>query len=145
MRKSVLIVFTICLLGCREQVEPEEYLTKMGVKFDESRQLAIVIPQNGCPGCLRKAFNFYHRTRDSDKVWFVFTEVYDLRLLKMKVKSEFGEETTVFDEENEWRDFGLYSNYPLIVIKDNDRLISQVADPSFTDVEWVQLIRKYDL
>lgn len=145
MKKVLILVVSIFFLGCRDNVELKEYFMSIGVKLDRSRSVAIVIPQNGCPGCLKKAFDFYHRTREGGKVWFVLTEVSDLRLLKMKVNSEFREETTVLDQENLWRDFGLYSTYPLIVINDNGKLSRTVADPGFTDIDWTELIEKHDL
>ncbi|WP_298063640.1 hypothetical protein [uncultured Rikenella sp.] len=58
----------------------------------------VIIPNEGCGGCITYAEEFYKRNRDREDIHFVFTRIMSRKILKQKVS--INPENTYLDEAN---------------------------------------------
>ena len=58
--------------------------SKQEKSLDISSEYVIIIPQNGCPGCIQKGFEFAQNHLDKECLTIVLTKISDLKRLKIQ-------------------------------------------------------------
>lgn len=60
----------------------------------------VIIPSQGCGGCITYAEDFCKRNQSKNGIFFVFTNIVSLKILKQKI--DFHNKNIYFDQTNEF-------------------------------------------
>lgn len=60
----------------------------------------VIIPSQGCGGCITYAEDFCKRNKSRDEIFFVFTNIVSLKILKQKI--DFHNKNIYFDQTNKF-------------------------------------------
>lgn len=88
--KKAWITLMVCLLGCHSSSYSSMLLKcffeiEIFERSDFNYKYLIVIPSSGCPGCISYAENFFIENRERTDIFFVFTNIYSKKDLKIRV------------------------------------------------------------
>jgi hypothetical protein len=98
-------------------------LNKLASFSKESYNYVIIIPQDGCVGCISEAESFLMENNDNS-IFFIFTKVYSEKDIKLRIGESINKPNVYIDKKNVF----VYDNfseniYPLIFnIKDKNRI-----------------------
>lgn len=141
MKCVLALVFLILLVACSsKKSDINAYLNEVNKEIKVSKKLVVVIPQSGCSSCVRKAIDFLENTTIEKKnIQIIFTEFEDRKFLEIIYKGLCEKyDDIIFDKENLWRDYGLFSNYPLAIKIDVQIDFFEYIDP-YKQIIWKQL------
>lgn len=117
---SLLIVLTLSFLSfsCAEKYEEHSLRVFKVIKNNEPASQIIVIPGEGCGGCISSATYFvtqnYERLKEN--TFIIFTGVQDTKLLKNQLGNDFLLQKNVYvDENNLFMNKEVLSSYPYII------------------------------
>lgn len=122
MKKISCLLFIVLLsvLACRQK--NGNVTTDLLVRLNHGSSLVsidkvIVIPGEGCPGCITDAADFALRNIDSmPRTMVVFTRIMDKKLLRTKFKKEFlFHQRVCIDSSNLLDRSDLLNSYPVVL------------------------------
>lgn len=141
MRALFLLLFVLSLgmSGCRS----DNYLSLIQKKLDgvagfhsSEYSFVVIIPNEGCPGCISEAVNFYQNNRN-DSIFFVFTNIFSRKDFRLNMGAGIENRKNVYiDTKNEFlcEDENINA-YPIIVdIRDKSDLSWTYLNPG-EDIE----------
>lgn len=107
MRKLCVLVIIITLASCSSRKETislfNSFLSKeLCPDSLLHKKMIVIIPNEGCGGCISVAEDFYQRNCQRNDILFVFTNVLSLKNLKYKIQINF--QNTIIDDENRYTD-----------------------------------------
>lgn len=99
----------------------------------DSIKYIVVIPEQGCGGCISVAETFYHDFSNRNDILFVFSNILSVKMLNHKL--DINKDNTVIDSENVYMNILPRKNriYPnAIIMKDGKAaaIIAQSKDES---------------
>ena len=113
-----LVIFMVVFSCQRDKFKGLEksisYLEQKNIDHCISR--IIIIPNAGCNGCITIAENFYKQHFHRKDLFFIFTNISSLKLLKLKLNIDLAaQENTYIDAENR---FSQHRNamYPVSIL-----------------------------
>lgn len=100
------IIFTSAISSCIKS--PQETLDDINIRlkqdFTESRldslSFIVIIPEEGCGGCITIAEDFYNNFSSKDDILFIFTNVLSVKTLLYKIT--VNDNNTIIDRNNEY-------------------------------------------
>ena len=95
---------------------------------DNDTHYFIVIPGQGCSGCLQKAGEFMMKHHNKDSYTFIMTKFDSVKGLKLRFGKEPIEQA-VIDKQNVFYNGGFNSMYPAIVAYSDNEFSINLADP----------------
>jgi hypothetical protein len=135
---TFIFVITICLAACKGNTHETQLLEEINQgKPLTGISKVLVIPGEGCPGCISDAADFATQKIDSMKnVMVIFTRVLDRKLLKLKFPNTFlTHERVRIDTNNVLSQTKLLGAYPVVFyLKDG----SFDRDESFAKETFIQ-------
>ncbi len=130
------LAFLLFLTGCAAKSKYETYQSRLmelgGNKLANNYSAVVLIPQEGCGGCISNATQFITEHIDSlNRVAIIFTGVRDKKLLKLRIDSRFFTRDNVyFDDNNLFMHLDVASTYPqLLHIKDGQVALVETFSP----------------
>lgn len=91
----------------------------------------ILLPGEGCLGCISKTEKFIKTVSSSDRIFVVFTNIKSKKILKLKVGVDLDQSFFHLDEQNGFNSGKLYSMYPTVFfIKDGEVKGFEYISPS---------------
>lgn len=149
-RINFLIIITIILqitIGCKSDNKKafqdcvnlvKEQLSNRKIDF------IVIIPNQGCAGCISYMEDFYIHNNENPSIAFVFTNITSLKILKMKIK--INDSSTYLDIDNRIMDYYPENKklYPCI-IELNDGKIKSVHYQSPQEDGLFFLIKKLNI
>lgn len=131
MKKLVLLLTVISLFSCHTN-EKFKILSEdlKIIDHDQSNfKKVIIIPNEGCTGCISNATAFIKENIDSLKSNVIFTGIQDFKVLKFKIGNKvLNSKKVYFDRENKFMQKEIASIYPQMVLLDDDNGIIQFKD-----------------
>ncbi len=118
--KKVVFLMVLLLLSACGNTEFKDKLNKLiKNKIDninlENIEYIIIIPNQGCDGCISSAEEFYKNNKNRDDLFFIFTSVVSVKTLNIKLN--INKKTTYVDFDNDF--IKVFPNnkriYPLIL------------------------------
>ncbi len=130
------LAFLLILSACATKSKYEGYQSRLvqlgGNKLVNNYSAVILIPQEGCGGCITNATQYLTEHIDSlSQVAVIFTGVRDKKLLKLRIDSRFFTRDNVyFDDDNLFMHLDVASTYPqLLYIKDGAITLVEAYSP----------------
>jgi hypothetical protein len=117
------------MCGCKGDDLKESYNTFVSSVWSDSEleqiDFIIIIPHQGCSGCITYAEDFYCRYKSNKKIKFIFTHIVSMKNLRNRLK---------LDMDNAFID----KNNQLLVIGEADKkiypCILQLGNGKITDI-----------
>lgn len=145
MRKSLILILVFTLLGCMQSKDSltesvETYFERENVHFDCQHATMLVIPVNGCPGCVADGIKFVMENKDrfsreQNKNTVVFTGIVSKKLLYRRLdKIDFNRMSVVIDTTEKYLVDFEACDYPLVLRLKSGRIVkaeNQYSNPNF--------------
>ncbi len=127
-----IVLFTLFLVACSSSLEDvySERLTDFQKQLNVKIQTKyiLIIPNQGCGGCINSAVVFAKENLNKYEISVIFTEVYDAKLLRLKIGKSFLVKSNVFvDKDNIFSNSKTSTAYPKILKLSNNEVI-EVSD-----------------
>lgn len=142
----LLLILVMWMCSCRS----DNYLHIIQEELDEVADFSynkysfvVIIPNEGCPGCISEAVNFYHNNLN-DSIFFIFTNIFSRKDFRLNMGTGIENRDNVYiDTENEFLSEDENINaYPIVVdIRDRDNLSWTYLNPG-EDIE--TMFKGYD-
>lgn len=102
LKSIAILLYLISSIACKNQ---QEYTLDTYFNLDKNikqRKAIVVIPNQGCTGCISEAESFVIENAPKLKdVVFVFTQIQSVKLLRVKLGNEvLQQKNVIFDSEN---------------------------------------------
>lgn len=102
LKSIAILLYLISSIACKNQ---QEYALDTYFNLDKNikqRKAIVVIPNQGCTGCISEAESFVIENAPKLKdVVFVFTQIQSVKLLRVKLGNEvLQQKNVIFDSEN---------------------------------------------
>jgi hypothetical protein len=130
------LAFFLLLAGCATKSKYETYQSRLmelgGNKLVNNYSSVVLIPQEGCGGCISNATQYLTEHIDSlRQVAIIFTGVRDKKLLKLRIDNRFfSRDNVYFDDNNLFMHLDVASTYPqLLHIKDGQVALVETYSP----------------
>lgn len=112
---SLVFGITSCSIKENTVNEFEEKFDVLGSELRlASFKNVILLPGEGCLGCISKTEKFVKTVSDSDDILVIFTNVKSVKILKLKLGLDLGEDFFYLDKQNLFNSGRLYSMYPTV-------------------------------
>lgn len=104
MRKvnCLMLLLIIVLCGCKKDNLRESYNTFVASVWSQEKleqtDFIIIIPHQGCSGCITYAEDFYYRYKSNKKIKFIFTHIISFKNLKNRLKVDM--DNAFIDKDN---------------------------------------------
>ena len=113
---SVIVLFAILFCGCQlEETRRFQDLLDNKLNITNDIQYVVIIPNEGCGGCISHMEDFYNRHKNNKSILYIFTNIVSKKILINKIGSP--NENTILDYKNEVMNY--YPNdkriYPCIL------------------------------
>ena len=113
---SVIVLFAILFCGCQlEEKRRFQDLLDNKLNITNDIQYVVIIPNEGCGGCISHMEDFYNRHKNNKSILYIFTNIVSKKILINKIGSP--NENTILDYKNEIMNY--YPNdkriYPCIL------------------------------
>ena len=122
---TILLLYLIDSTACKQN---SHYSIKTFAKLDKeinNRKAIVVIPNQGCPGCISTAESFVtENAKKQIDVVFIFTRISSMKLLRSKLGTEVQQlKNIIFDSNNtiEYLD-DTKEIYPMIIFVDHGKI-----------------------
>jgi hypothetical protein len=124
MKKILVLslIVAISCISCQQKESGGNIATGLLTQLNQGHSLdkierVIVIPGEGCPGCISDAADFAERNIDKmPGTMVVFTRVLDKKLMRSKFKREFlAHDRVVIDSSNLLDRSDLLESYPVVL------------------------------
>lgn len=129
--KKVYLASLIFLLSCSDNKSHiYEQALKKYFKLEELNNI-VIIPNEGCSGCISDAANTVKKNIDDLKcLGVLFTKVKDEKLLKLKIGEQlFNHSTVKIDHENLFSKVEFNTLYPLLITINKSKVVKvQIFD-----------------
>lgn len=97
---SILTAFLTISCGDANKAEFKQIVWKIFPDLHtDNTSYVVIIPNQGCGGCITAAEYFYKEHKDREELKFIFTNVISIKMLQQKV--EINGSNTYLDAENE--------------------------------------------
>lgn len=98
----MLLAIVLLCLSCNSNIRSFDDLLKKDFTQNQLKKTdyIIVIPNEGCSGCITHAEEFYSSNKDRDNIIFIFTNIISMKNLKYKM--DINAHTTLLDTENRY-------------------------------------------
>lgn len=111
------------MLSCTQSVElswkfiplekVESYLERDIISSFHKFDKIILIPEYGCNECVQDAFAYFFENSKNPRIFFIFTEIADYKLFKLKFSKELMNQKNVWiDYENTFKQLDIDLSYP---------------------------------
>ena len=101
-RFSVIIVLAIFIFASCKSSNKDDFKQVVWSIFpdlnEENISFIVIIPNQGCGGCITTAEFFYDRYKDKKELKFIFTNIISKKMLLQK--NEINENNTYLDFDN---------------------------------------------
>lgn len=135
-RSKTFFLFIIALLinGCKDTQSESEIIKRIIQNLNQNNKynVAIIIPEGGCVGCISLAEEFVRKNKNNTKILFIFTRMFSQKELKSKIDISTPLPSNIhFDVKNEYALSFEYpeSDYPLVIYFNNDSHYVESASP----------------
>ncbi len=135
MKKILFSLIFIILLGCIS--DRDKYIQNTLNELEKVPNFSIskynyvvIIPGAGCSGCISEAESFFLEN-SNDSIYFVFTNIYSLKYLKLRTKNKINNSNVFIDKENKLLNSNIQENiYPIIFnLKNKSNIKYDFLDP----------------
>ncbi len=100
----IIMFFTILFLSCKNSNNNlYKELTKLPNLKLNMVDYILIVPNQGCGGCITYAEEFYNKNKESDNLYFIFTQIASLKNIKSKLK--LNSSNTYIDAKNSFVKF----------------------------------------
>lgn len=92
----------------------------------------VIIPEEGCAGCISEAEDFYMANKERKDLFFIFTNISSIKSIKLRVGKDVGDKENVFlDIDNDFLSEQFNENiYPIVFdIRDKDNITYSFLEP----------------
>lgn len=116
--KAIIVVFVFFLASCEESKESiyTKRLTNLIGSQINKQMDVLIIPNEGCGGCISDATLFAKQNYNKKKIIIIFTGVKDKKLLKNIVGEDFlNKERVYVDNQNLFNSYETSLSYPKIL------------------------------
>lgn len=132
-RYVYVLLFCVSIVSCND-INRDEFdmmLSEIGIDPpNESVKYMIVIPGQGCSGCLQAARKFMKENYNRDDLGFILTKYDSYNQLRIMYGKDVIENKNVFlDKESVLYNGGFNSMYPAIVEVEDGGFKIMLADP----------------
>ncbi|MFY0591275.1 hypothetical protein [Roseivirga sp.] len=117
-----LTLIFLCLASCdtaRSKLDksPFEMLAMAGLNLET--KYIVIIPQNGCPSCIKKTYSFIMNHSESRKISYVFTHFATKKEIRIYLNSMgvVNQDNFYFLDKSLGDEFGLSMMYPTLLEK----------------------------
>ena len=102
LRPIAISLYLISSIACENQSQNDNSIYYKLDPSIEQRKAIVVIPNQGCAGCISEAENYViENASKHEDVVFVFTQIQSMKLLRVKLGSEIlKQKNVIFDSEN---------------------------------------------
>lgn len=101
-------MLSLVLVGCMgidQKQSYDNFLSSIWSQEElENIEYAIIIPHQGCSGCITYAEDFYLKHKNKNKLKFIFTHIISLKNLKNRLKIDI--ENSYIDKDNKLLSIG---------------------------------------
>lgn len=139
------LISIIVLCGCKKDKSKRSYENLINSTWNkkelEQTDFIIIIPHQGCSGCITYAEDFYLRYKYNRNIKFIFTHIISFKNLKNRLKINMN--NTLIDRDNNWLMIGEPDKkiYPCILQIKNDKVIDIRYQSPYED--GFSLVEKY--
>ena len=98
----------------------------------ENPTKTIIIPEEGCAGCISEAEDFYMANKERKDLFFIFTNISSIKSIKLRVGKDVEDKENVFlDIDNDFLSEQFNENiYPIVFdIRDKDNITYSFLEP----------------
>ncbi len=128
---SVFLLFLV-FFSCKNSLESvyskrlTDFQKQLEVKIQT--KYILIIPNQGCTGCISSAVFFAKENYNMYDFSVIFTQIYDYKLLRLKIGKAFLTKPNVFvDKTNIFNNFETSTAYPKILKLSNNK-VKEVLD-----------------
>ncbi|MBR2456261.1 MAG: hypothetical protein IKB31_03750 [Bacteroidaceae bacterium] len=102
MNKILICFMLLVMTSCHTEINrfQEFILTHEQLNVSPDVEFIIIVPNQGCGGCITYMEDFYKNNKYNEKILFIFTNVISKKMLAYKI-GEVGENTYI-DYKNEF-------------------------------------------
>lgn len=118
-----IILLPFLLFSCTHHSYEECVMEVLsGDKLQTVYDSVVVIPRLGCNACTQEADRYYQRYKDNEKILFIFTNLQNLKLLKIQNGYDIvNRSNVIIDKENKYYLKKMsQSDYPSIIYRQED-------------------------
>ena len=136
--KRIIFIFwrVISLFSCSLN---KDYTRQVEAKLKDldnnpigSYSFIIIIPEEGCSGCISEAEDFYMNNKERQDLFFIFTNISSIKSIKLRVGKDIKDKKNVFlDLDNDFLSEQFNENiYPIVFdIRNKDNITYRFLEP----------------
>lgn len=128
-RANLLILFLLIsiITSCGiERKTKAELARKLNIFLDNSQlkslDAVIILPGEGCSGCISSTEQFVKNLQQSDKIHVIFTAVRSKKILRLKLNLDLNEPFYHIDDESILNQDRSYTIYPTVVLLEDGQV-----------------------
>ena len=121
MKLITYFILIISMMSCSFQEKYEDKLHHELMKLDETifdnYSFVIIIPEEGCSGCISEAESFYLEHKNDPQIFYIFTNISSIKSIKLRVgKDVINQRNVYIDIKNKFLSIDYNINvYPIIL------------------------------
>lgn len=137
MKDLVFIVLScLFLVGCQQKKDYVKQVTTKLECLDKNPigiySFVIIIPEEGCSGCISEAEDFYMVNKNREDIFFIFTNIRSAKSLGLRMGKDIKDRENVFlDTKDDFLSLDINENiYPIVFyVQNKDSINYRFLEP----------------